>query len=407
MKEYLSSNSKTLTVAVQGSKVVSLRINQKDSHTVRVYKDGYIGIAGMLGDCDMAELEKKATENLALKIAYPEVITPAVVKEVSRKENIIKEEDLVKITEHLLERLTEACPNFIFSNKVELKNVMDTYENDCGSKLKFESNKLYVQLQIKDKDSANIMDTWLGVGIRDYNEDSIVEEARLLHENYYKLVDIEPGEYPIITGIDILGQAFQHIEGRMYAMGASLFSGKLGQKIFNEKLSIVADYNDYSANTSFFDAEGYFPEDGKFYFIKNGVLTGLLSNKKYNKEFNLPLSGCADAGYDSVPSPSVRYIDSDITANDIKDIVKGKALLISMTSGGDYTPTGDYSTPVMVGYLVEDGKIVGRVNGTFNISGNIYDFLGKNYMGTIRDFVSLAPNEYKDRYLVTKMSVTK
>ena len=60
MKEYLDKNIKEQSVAVQNSKVVSVRFKQEDKHTVRVYKDGYVGVAGAVGGCDLKELEKKA-----------------------------------------------------------------------------------------------------------------------------------------------------------------------------------------------------------------------------------------------------------------------------------------------------------------------------------------------------------
>ncbi len=50
--------------------------------------------------------------------------------------------------------------------------------------------------------------------------------------------------------------------------------------------------------------------------------------------------------------------------------------------GGDMTPEGHYATPVQMAYLVENGKLVGRLP-ELNISGNFFELLGKDYLGTV------------------------
>ncbi len=53
-----------------------------------------------------------------------------------------------------------------------------------------------------------------------------------------------------------------------------------------------------------------------------------------------------------------------------------------IASGGDMTPEGHCATPVQMAYLVENGKLVGRLP-ELNISGNFFELLGKDYLGTV------------------------
>ena len=48
------------------------------------------------------------------------------------------------------------------------------------------------------------------------------------------------------------------------------------------------------------------------------------------------------------------------------------------------TPEGHFATPVQMAYLLEDGRIKGRLP-ELNISGDFFDMLGKDYVGTVRD----------------------
>lgn len=57
-------------------------------------------------------------------------------------------------------------------------------------------------------------------------------------------------------------------------------------------------------------------------------------------------------------------------------------MYVVIASGGDMTPEGHYATPVQMAYLVEKGKLVGRLP-ELNISGNFFELLGKDYLGTV------------------------
>ena len=56
-----------------------------------------------------------------------------------------------------------------------------------------------------------------------------------------------------------------------------------------------------------------------------------------------------------------------------------------IASGGDTTPDGHFATPVQLAFLLEDGKLVGRLP-EISIGGNFFDMLGKDYIGTVYDW---------------------
>ena len=55
---------------------------------------------------------------------------------------------------------------------------------------------------------------------------------------------------------------------------------------------------------------------------------------------------------------------------------------MAMASGGDTTPDGHFATPVQLAYLMEDGKLVGRLPD-LTVSGSFYDMLGKDFLGAV------------------------
>ena len=62
----------------------------------------------------------------------------------------------------------------------------------------------------------------------------------------------------------------------------------------------------------------------------------------------------------------------------------GKSVYVIIASGGDVTPEGRYASPVQMAYLMEDGKLAGRLPN-LNISGEFFDIFGKDYVGSVHN----------------------
>ena len=167
----------------------------------------------------------------------------------------------------------------------------------------------------------------------------------------------------------------------MYASGASLVSGKMGEKLFSDKLTLSMDRNPATCpGVSFFDAEGYIAPDYRAPLIDHGVLSGMAVSKNTAAHFGLPVSGAADAAYDGVPGYGLTGLYAAPTADSLAQLVPGKAIFVGMVSGGDTTPDGHFATPVQLAYLMENGRLVGRLP-ELTVSGDFFSLLGENYLG--------------------------
>ncbi len=76
----------------------------------------------------------------------------------------------------------------------------------------------------------------------------------------------------------------------------------------------------------------------------------------------------------------------------MKELIGGnKAIFVVLIQDGDYTPKGNFSSPVQLTFLYENGKFVGKLP-ELNISSNIFDMFGKSFIGVSRNkFFSLSP----------------
>lgn len=386
-KEYIVRKSSTITLNITDGKVDSFREIDESNRTVRVYEDGKIGVAGGLGEVDMAELEAAAVAKLANGIPYKSTLNAGIKKQIINEKPVIDKEKILPTAKRLARRVALACPRFLINGKVRLGEHSGSYSNSEQTELAFKSSNLSISFQVKDKDSSNIADVYYGTSVGRYGksvEDKIVADVKALHDNFFtEKIVLPDGEYPVILEpYDICGHIFKDFIAEYYVSGGSLFSGKAGTKVFNEKLSVLVDRNPKTNRVApFYDEEGEIAKNYRAPLIEKGVLKGILNTKNTANTFGLKPSKTSGGAYDGVPAIGVAGLYAESTAPDLKTLLGDKkAIWIAISSGGDITTEGVVGMPVMLAFLVENGEIKGRV-ADFNASGNIFEMLGDGFVG--------------------------
>lgn len=404
-KEILIDKVSSITLNVTANKIDSYRSKEETQNTVRVYQDGKIGVAGSLGEFDEEALTKSAEEALSYGIEYPCDLS-ANVRTIDKSKEIISKKDFIPTMQRLLDRLAKECPKFAVSHKIHLVHAESVYKNSRGADLKYAGDELTLELLFQSKGSGNLMDCFYGGDYEEYDEEKIFLECKEIYDGFYNNADIEEGEYPVFfeSGEPLLTMGREFL-ATSYASGSSLLSGKLGQKIFNEKLTFASDGNpDTNLLVTFFDAEGEIGgDDLRQNFIKDGVFTNVITSKKFSKMLGVPKAATASADYDEVPSMGYHRPYLKPTAKTVTEVAPDKAVLVIMMSGGDMTPDGHFATPVQTSFLVENGKIVGKLPD-ISVSGEFFDLLGKDYLGTVEN--AFFPMTKVD-YMCCKMKVSK
>ncbi len=386
-KEFIKETQHTVTLNITAGQIDSYRELEKTTGTVRVYENGCIGVAGCLGEPDEEALTAQAKEALSFGIPYPCRLEGAAEITEMHDDEIIPVPELIPAMKDFLARLSALCPKMAFSNKIRLAHGRTEYRNSLGRRLLSSGGYLSIELLGQNRGSGNLFDmvfSWQG---ERFDPEEVLAEFKRQYDAFYTPADIEAGRWPVVAmPLDLFGSAFQHFIGDLYAAGASLLSGKLGEKVFSEKLTFCDDMNpDTSFETCFFDAEGCAAKDYHPVLIENGVLKSLLTTKKTASQYGLPNSGTANAAYDGVPSVGFHGCFLAKTAESLKELVPGKAVLMMIASGGDMTPDGHFATPVQLAFLLEDGKLAGRLP-EISVGGSFFEMLGRDYIGTAYDW---------------------
>ena len=156
------------------------------------------------------------------------------------------------------------------------------------------------------------------------------------------------------------------LEASSVAYGQSVFAGKLGQKIANEKVTAIDDGTIPNAWGSInIDDEGTPAQ--RNVLIENGVLKSYMIDKFNGRRMGMPSTGSARR-QSYAYTPTSRMTNTYIAAGDDKneDIIASMeyGLYAASMGGGSVNPvTGEFNFSVNEGYIVRNGVVCEPVRG--------------------------------------------
>jgi len=204
-------------------------------------------------------------------------------------------------------------------------------------------------------------------------------------EAYRNEVPLPEGDtLPVFTFEFYELQSFlsRSLNGELYATGGSIFSNKMGEKLFNEKVTIEQNICPIHRAEPFFDMEGVVLKNDRYTLIEKGKLVSVFTDKRTADIYNLPHTGAASGAYDGMPALTRAPLRFAVDSDDIKAVLGGKmAILVGVSSGGDFTADGSFAAPVQVGFLFDGERIIGKLP-EFSIRSHLYKMLGEDYIGT-------------------------
>lgn len=387
-QEYITIREQETTARVQASTVQAVRLKDVTKKGVRVYKDGKIGVSGAIGDASQKFLLESAVQNLSAGIAYPYPLTSDYKDHRSYKKSPLSSQELLDHAEEILAILRQDYPDFSFSEYIGTNEIQVEMGNTEGLDLEYQDAFVVVQLILKERATANLFDGGIVCQSRQFDLDQFLRSNRSFLDAYRNKVDLPKGDVLPVFTMDMsslksfLGQA---LHGERFAKGSSLFSGKLGQSLFSERVTLDLVRDPVRSAQPFFDSEGVVLPGDCLSVIERGRLTRLLTDKKTAHIYNLPHTGSATGAYDDPPTIDGAHGQSLAFRTDRQDIagsLKGQhAIFTLICSGGEFTADGSYATPVQVSFLFDGERLLGKLP-EFTMRSHLKNMLGEDYIGT-------------------------
>lgn len=195
-------------------------------------------------------------------------------------------------------------------------------------------------------------------------------------------VSIKGGNMPVIIesgfGAVIFHEACGHaMEATTVSKNISVLSGKLGEKIASDKVTIVDDGTIPSGwGSTVIDDEGN--KTQRNILIENGILKNYLIDIIGSIRMNMPVTGSGRReDYTFLPTSRMNNTFLMPRTDKFEDMLKSikYGLYAKKMGGGSVDPvTGDFNFAVDEAYIIEDGKI-GNIVKSVSLIGNTLDIL--------------------------------
>lgn len=390
VKELYQIITRQVTINVAVGRVESVRKKNITRSGCRVYRDGYIGVAGCLGE-PTEETWAAAERALERKVTSPGPETGKVRTRELREEALTAGEFVAR-TEALLDALREEFPDFVLSNKVTMTETETRLRNDQGLDYVNLNRTYSIGLVVKQVGSPNAYDSVISGRSRRFEAERWLAEGREILNAHRNLLPMPEGETQLFldtaTGDSIQNfeLIYRALDGRAHSTNsAPLFQGKVGEQVFDPRVSLVSDRTEDIIGLKFFDAEGVTLPEDKTALIDHGVLRRLEADKKYAALLGQESTAMAGGAYDDAPSLGYAALSVESTGQTIRELAGDRdAILLCISSGGSWTDEGNFATPVQCAYLYRDGRLVGRLP-EFGMAVSANELFGDRFVGCSTD----------------------
>lgn len=216
----------------------------------------------------------------------------------------------------------------------------------------------------------------------DLDPGPIIERTLWQLENALETATISTGEYPVIFTPDGVGGALLSpilvaLNGKTVLQGASPLGKRLGERVFDPQITLTDDGTTaYRPGSSPCDEEGV--PTRPLALIETGVVKQFLYDLQTAGMAGAQSTGSGRRSLETPPSPSTSTLTlgggRTSFAEMVADIREGLVIEYLMGAGQGNVLAGEFSGNVLLGYKIEEGKLVGRVKDTM-VSGNVYQAL--------------------------------
>ena len=394
--------NKHFSVNFENNKFKSVEEGETEGFAVRVKKDGKVGFSYAEKNGGIEEVVKSALDtarfgevvdfNFAKNNALPNVkcFDEKIVNE-SRDDAIHTGEELVDFIRSLKNGIKAG---FSINRNVIHQEVITTegFNNNFDKTVKvISAGGFYAEegnfLEVYASQSRSLNDTFDLETLREKIKTDILASDRT--------ANISSGKYPLIftpfSVNSLLTPLMSALNGKNVLRGYSLLKGKLSQEILSPNLTIVDNpLLSGGAYSEPFDDEGM-PTHRKE-LIAKGVLSNFLSDLYTSSKLKIA-PGNASRGISSPPIPSSSNIiikPGEVAVKNMLNTERGILVESLMGVSMGNIMGGEVSGNIELGFLVEKGKIVGRVKNAM-INLNVFDAL--------KDIALSEENIWVDKYI--------
>jgi PmbA protein len=414
--EILNLQNEKTTVEYEANQLKTCTVAETKGTAVRVIRKGRIGFAASSDDTVMDKLAANALESATYgdeaPFSFPDPKPAPIVRTFDKNIAELPIGRLVEIGREMLDLILPVDADARCNISLERSLASASIRNHKGLDVSFKTSPLSLGLEIDRIEGNDVLILYDQLGTTVWEEDYL-DFARRLVEKLKKakhITSIKPGKMPVLfapTGTLALGLPLsQGLNGKQVYKGTSPMVGKIGEKLFDEKITILDDGTiDGKFASASYDDEGV-PHQRNM-LIEKGVLKSFIYDLKTAAQSGVESTGNASRGLFSPPEPSFTNLVIQPGETPLKDILASihEGIIVEdvLGIGQGNIISGAFSNPLALAFKIEKGEIVGRVKD-LSIAGNIYDLL-KNVAAVSKEAQWVYSTFYAPYILLPEMNV--
>jgi PmbA protein len=414
--EVLSMQNEKTTIEYEANQLKTCTVAETKGTAVRVIRKGQLGFAASTDDTAMDKLAANALESATYgdkaPFSFPEAKPAPIVRTFDKAIADLPIAQLVEIGREMLDLILPIEPNARCNVSLERSIVSANIRNQKGMDVSFKTSPLSLGIEIDRIEGDDVLILFDQLGVTVWEKDYLTFVRRQV-ENLKMartITSLKPGKMPVLfapTGMLALGLPLsQGLNGKEVYKGTSPMAGKVGEKLFDEKITVVDDGTiDGKFASASYDDEGV--PRRRNVLVEKGVLKSFIYDLKTAAQSGVESTGNASRGLFSPPVPLFTNLIVQPGRTPLKDILSGidEGILVEnlLGVGQGNTISGAFSNPLALAFKIVKGKIVGRVKD-LSIAGNIYDLL-KNVGGVSQEAQWVNSSFYVPYVLLPEMNV--
>jgi PmbA protein len=395
--EVFSVSSRAVPIQFEANELKQVQTKENSSTALRIFREGRVGFATASGGGGLEALVDMAVETSQFgspaNFQFPSSRGYSEVSTFDPEVEKITMERMVEIGKELIAKIRGHTPDILCDVQVTQGTSSVSLINSKGGEGRYDSSFFSLSLEgilVQDTDMLFVGDSASSCRFSD-NIDDLADNVIWQLEMAKKKAAVSTKLMPIIftphgVASALLGPLVLAFNGKSVLEGASPLKDKLGEQVFDKKLSLWDDATiAYGVGSYPFDDEGVSSQ--RLPLVTSGVVTNFLYDLQTAALAGTQSTGNGQRAGGGFPSPAISSLilsRGDVSFQAMVEDMK-EGLIVEQLMGADQGNIlgGDFGGNVLLGYKVANGEIVGRVKDTM-IAGNVYQVL-KELLGIGRE----------------------
>lgn len=385
--EVVALRSETTKIGFEANRLKSSQIEETRGIAARVIKDGRLGFAASSDENALDKLVNNVLESAAYGDRVPMSFPgPHAAPQVASFDPVIATlsvERLVEIGQGIVELILQVEPEARVNVRLERGVDQLSLRNHAGADITFRRSPLSILVEVNRVRGDDVLIIFDLSGTTIQQDDYLAPARKLATklEQAKQSATLRSGKMPVLfspTGALVLGLPLMlGLNGKNVYMRTSPMAGKVGQKLFDDKLTIADDpLLDGKLYSAPYDDEGV--AHRRNLLVENGVLQGFFYDLKTAAQSGVASTGNGSRSLFSPPNPAPTNLvfqpGQTPLAEIIADIQEGLLVEDPLGLGQGNVISGAFSNSLSLAFKIEKGEIVGRVKDV-SIAGNVYELL--------------------------------